>query len=276
VGDRSKGPDVTVVVPTYGRPAALGRCLQALRRQSIWPALEVIVVHDGPADSAPSSSDVIVVETATRRGPAAARNAGARRATTPFVLFTDDDCVPAPDWAERLAAALSNGAEVVAGRTTSDENAFARASQVIVDGLMAHLDGVGSLVFAPTMNLGCRKGVTEDVPFDDAFGDAAGEDRAWCLEIRARGVAITPAPEAHVDHRPELGLGRFVRQHVRYGRGSLRFRSRYRRPLEPKSFYVDLVRRGFRGGPLVGGLVLVAQAATAAGVARERASSLRR
>ena len=265
----------TVVVPTYGRPAALGRCLDALRRQSMWPDLEVIVVHDGPAEAASAPAGVRVVQTDARRGPASARNAGARLATTPFVLFTDDDCLPATEWAERLVSALSDGAHVVAGRTTSDENALTRASQVIADELMAAVPGEGSLEFAPTLNLGCRCEVSDDIPFDETFGEAAGEDRAWCLEVRTRGLAIDFVAGALVDHRPNLSLRRFVRQHVRYGRGSLRFRARYERPLAPPSFYLDLVQRGFRAGPAVGVLVLVAQAAAALGVVTERVSRLR-
>jgi GT2 family glycosyltransferase len=267
--------EATVVVPTHGRPAALGHCLDALRAQTMGPTLEVIVVYDGGAtvDSAPAG--VLVLETETRRGPASARNVGARRASTPFVLFTDDDCVPAPDWAERMVAVLAEGAPVVAGRTTSDASALTRASQVIADELMAAQPG-GSLTFAPTLNLGCRKEVIEAIPFDESFAEAAGEDRAWCLEVRTRGHEIVRVVDAVVDHRPDLSVGRFVRQHIRYGRGSRRFRSRYRRQLQAPSFYVDLVRRGFRAGPAVGALVLLAQAATAAGVARERVSSLRR
>ena len=265
----------TVVVPTYGRPAALDRCLDALRRQSMWPALEVIVVHDGPAETASAATGVRIVQTDARRGPASARNAGALLATAPFVLFTDDDCLPAADWAERLVSALSDGAPVVAGRTTSDASALTRASQVIADELMAAGTDEGSLAFAPTLNLGCRREVMKEIPFDEAFGEAAGEDRAWCLQVRARDLAIVFVAGALVDHRPNLSLRRFVRQHVRYGRGSLRFRARYERPLASPSFYLDLVRRGFRAGPAVGVLVLVAQAAAALGVATERASRLR-
>jgi hypothetical protein len=93
--------------------------------------------------------------------------------------------------------------------------------------------------------------------------------------VRTRGLAIVLVADAVVDHRPNLSLRGFVRQHVRYGRGSLRFRARYQRPLGSPSFYRDLVQRGFRAGPAVGVLVLVAQAAAALGVATERASRLR-
>jgi GT2 family glycosyltransferase len=75
-------PEVSVVVPTCGRPALLERCLAALGRQSL------------PRDA----YEIIVVEDLKREGPAAARNRGWRRARAPVVAFTDDDTVPDADW----------------------------------------------------------------------------------------------------------------------------------------------------------------------------------
>src|SRR5690349_1100437 len=70
---------VSVVVPTCGRPDLLRRCIAALEAQTLPPArYEIIVVDD----------------TASRRGPAAARNIGWRRASAPIVAFTDDDTTP--------------------------------------------------------------------------------------------------------------------------------------------------------------------------------------
>jgi histidinol-phosphate phosphatase family protein len=48
-------------------------------------------------------------------GPAAARNAGWRATTTPWVAFLDDDVLTPPDWPERLAADLAGLPESVAG-----------------------------------------------------------------------------------------------------------------------------------------------------------------
>jgi cellulose synthase/poly-beta-1,6-N-acetylglucosamine synthase-like glycosyltransferase len=270
MGRGTKAPEASasVVIPTYGRPAALLRCLEAVEQQSIRDSLEVIVSCDGP--DAPSLPERIATVTApTRRGPAAARNAGVRRATAPLVLFTDDDCVPDPAWAERLVEALRAGEEVVAGTTMSTNSRFARASQVIVDALMRR-QADGTVTFAPTMNLGVRRELLLALPFDESFGDAAGEDRAWCLRVRERGAAIAVREDARLDHRPELTFRGFLHQHVRYGRGSLRFRSRYRTGLARPSFYRELVRDGFRSGPVVGLLVVLSQLATAAGVVRER------
>jgi GT2 family glycosyltransferase len=94
-------PDVTVVIPTAGRPAALARTLGALARQSE-PAdrFEVVVVSDG---GGPETRDAAKSVTATpavevieqeRSGAAAARNRGAAAARAELLLFLDDDVVP--------------------------------------------------------------------------------------------------------------------------------------------------------------------------------------
>jgi hypothetical protein len=136
-------------------------------------------------------------------------------------------------------------------------------------------DAAGHVGFGPTMNLGCRRALLEDVPFDESFPTAAGEDRAWCSAVVGRGIPIAFEERAIVEHRPGLDLAGFVRQHVRYGRGSRRLRGRGGTPFRPQGFYADLARRSFEAGPEVAALVAIAQIATAYGVAREQLSMLR-
>jgi glycosyltransferase involved in cell wall biosynthesis len=104
-------PEISVVVPTYRRAAALGRTLAALGRQQGAPPFEVVVCDDGsPEREAAAIADAVeAVRTAAghgavvrlvrqeNAGPAAARNAGARAAVAPLLLFLDDDCAPAAD-----------------------------------------------------------------------------------------------------------------------------------------------------------------------------------
>ncbi|MBA3842403.1 MAG: glycosyltransferase [Actinobacteria bacterium] len=268
---------MSVVVPTHERPEALAICLQALAAQKTPHEPQVIVVHDGPASPATRAvaAAVTLLETERQCGPATARNLGVRNATGFFVLFTDDDCAPAGDWAAQLVQSLERGARVVAGRTVSDNSTFARATQAITDALMVP-DPEGSLTFAPTMNLGCERDLLVEVPFDESFADAAGEDRAWCARVRERRIAIVPCESALVDHRPTLTGPGFVRQHLRYGRGARRLRASLDVPLGSPRLYTRILRTGFAAGPLVGALVIVAQAATAAGVAGQRLSEIRR
>src|SRR5437763_17126137 len=102
--------EASVVVPTYKRTSLLGRCLEALINQSIaCDKYEVIIVTDGPDEETVklvaevkkqfSVCPVIrCISLETKRGPAAARNAGWKNANGQLVLFTDDDCIPLFYW----------------------------------------------------------------------------------------------------------------------------------------------------------------------------------
>lgn len=273
-------PRITVVVPTRDRPDALARCLTALEAQE-FDAFDVVVVDD----RSQRRDDVraVVARTARARmvggegrGPATARNLGARHGRAEIVCFTDDDCVPGTGWLGALVARLDRGSTVVAGPTRpGGRSAFVHASQVVTNHLVDESrDRSGAVGFAPTSNIACRRAVHEAVPFDEQFPTAAGEDRAWCDALHAAGHRIDFVPDAWVVHEPDLDARRFWRQHARYGAGAFRYFRTVRdrenaRGRQPARFYVDLVHRGFAEGAATGGLVLVAQVATATGFAEE-------
>ncbi|MEU9887779.1 glycosyltransferase [Sphaerisporangium sp. NPDC051011] len=101
---------ITVVIPTIGR-RSLRRLLAALG-----PDVDTIVVDDRPrfCPSLAVPPHVRVLRTGGR-GPAAARNAGWRAATTQWVAFLDDDVLPPPWWMDALLTDLSELDEGVAG-----------------------------------------------------------------------------------------------------------------------------------------------------------------
>jgi glycosyltransferase involved in cell wall biosynthesis len=272
-------PEVSVVVPTRDRPRSLARCLAALDRQSL-RNLEVVVVDDGSSSRREVAK---VVERTARarlmrgsgRGPAAARNMGARHARSPVICFTDDDCEPVSEWAERLASALAQGVAAAAGPTTAAESAgsLVVASQLISNSLLKHTLNASKrrVSFAPSSNLACRAEVLALVPFDESYPRAAGEDRDWCARLLGLRHEIAFEPTAVVKHRPRLSLLSFCWQQMRYGRASQRFRHRPGpgRSLRPSRFYVRLVISGFHERPTVGLAVGLAQLATALGAALE-------
>jgi glycosyltransferase involved in cell wall biosynthesis len=269
-------PLISVVVPTRDRPEALRGCLDALSVQTVLDRLEVVVVDDGSR-----AADEVAAAIArhgharlvrrTGGGPAAARNAGARAARGAYLCFTDDDCTPRPDWAERLVVALQQGADAAAGTTTlSRAGALAEASDLVAHALDVPPPAGSDLAFAASNNIACTRAAFEATPFDESYPGAAGEDREWCARLTAVGFALRSAPDACVVHHQALTLLSFLSQQVRYGQGAFRFRhgSAQRRPLEPPTFYIALLRRAFAKGFGVGLLFCAAQAATAAGFAR--------
>jgi HAD superfamily hydrolase (TIGR01662 family) len=115
----------TVVVPTIGRPslATLLSSLETAAEHGLSPD-SVIVVDDRPVDESQSTpldlGDLagnvrVEVVTSGGLGPAAARNRGWRRATTPWVSFLDDDVIVGEDWLVLLASDLETAGPEVAG-----------------------------------------------------------------------------------------------------------------------------------------------------------------
>lgn len=266
-------PRVTVIVPTRDRPESLEQTLGALGRQTLGATVEVLVVQDGGRDVlgrlvARSPHARLIRQPAA--GPGAARNLGAREALAPTLCFTDDDCEPAPDWAERLEAALVDADAAVGVTVNADpHHRLGAASQLAVTHLTER--SLTSLVYGPASNFAARREVFLEVPFDSTRFTFAGGDRDWCDRVHRSGRKLVYVPGAVVRHRQQLTLRGYVRQQYAYGRGSYRYRARHggSARFERPSFYASLVARAFASGPAVGLLTLGGQLANAIGYGRE-------
>jgi len=110
----SRPEGVTVVVPSWNRPAGLARALEALARQRVagvdWEVVVVASAADPVAHRVVADADrpgVRVVDE-PRPGASNARNRGlsvSRR----VVAFLDDDCWPEPGWLDRITAPVRSG-----------------------------------------------------------------------------------------------------------------------------------------------------------------------
>lgn len=252
-------PRISVVIPAYARPARLADCLAALARTRLpADAVELVVVDDG----SPEPLEPVVHAAAlpfrwrvlrqANAGPAAARNAGAAAAAAPFLAFTDDDCLPEPDWLPALLAAHQGVAtRMVGGRVANalPHDLFAATSQDLVDFLYSHhARGGDDGAFFTSNNIGCERARFLAIGgFDASFPLAAAEDRDLCLRWCEAGGELRFAADAVVGHAHAMDLVRFLRQHANYGRGArhlhrrLRGRGRQRPRLESIGFYARLL-----------------------------------
>jgi glycosyltransferase involved in cell wall biosynthesis len=252
-----ESPRISVVVPTRDRPELLQRCLVALEKQTV--PVEIVVVEDSEG-----------------RGPAWARNEGVRRARGEIIAFTDDDCAPFPNWAETLAKPILAGkAQATAGPTHMAAGATSAdlAWEAIVSYLQeqATKPGTSSPGFAATANLACSRDLLDQLPFDESFPAAAGEDRDWAERTAAQGAAPRFVAQALVLHQVGMRMRGFLRQQYRYGRGAAKYRSAgVGRPPGSITFYARLLRSGFAVGSAPGLLVCAAQGAALVGVITSR------
>lgn len=126
-------PEVAIVVPCHGYARFLPDAVRSAARQT-WPNVRIVIVDDGSPDDTAAVAERLRSELPHRRiellrqpnqGLAAARNAGIRATSSPFVLPLDADDELEPGAVERLLGALlAAGADVATplGRTFGDED----------------------------------------------------------------------------------------------------------------------------------------------------------
>jgi glycosyltransferase involved in cell wall biosynthesis len=212
--------EVSVVVPTRGRPDKLGVCLRGLGAQTVsGDEFEVLVSVDGE----PGGEDAAAarwlpraqVVSGPQRGPGAARNRAVARARGGIVLMLNDDVRPAPDLVERHAEAHRSR------RGERPAMVLGAAPWVVPkpDRLLDRLVRDTSMVFfydrmrdeperdwgfrhAWTLNLSVPAAVYREVSgFDEGLPSACYEDLEWGWRVQQRFAApVLYRPRALVEH----------------------------------------------------------------------------
>lgn len=197
-------PTVSVVVPHYGDPAPLDRCLAALVAQN-WPQADYeIVVAD---NNSPQGRDAIAAVVAgrarlviaTERGAGPARNAGVAASEGAILAFTDSDCIPEADWLAEGVKALDTH-DFVGGRmvvTLEGEGPKSGAEAFEQVFAFDNEDYVRRKGFTVTANLFSPRALFDKV---GGFRVGMSEDLEWCLRARDAGYRIGYAPGAVVGH----------------------------------------------------------------------------
>ncbi|WP_181008495.1 glycosyltransferase [Sphingomonas montanisoli] len=115
-------PRLSILIPVWNGENQINLCLDAIAAQTIDPGLiEVIVVDNGSTDG---TADVVrrypfaTLLSEPRPGSYRARNTGLDHVRGTYIAFTDADCIPHPDWAEKALAAIEAHPEagIVAGK----------------------------------------------------------------------------------------------------------------------------------------------------------------
>lgn len=253
---------VSVVVPTYNRRALLRETLAALSRQD-YREYEVIVVDDGSVDG---TREVVqrefpeahYVRLDRNRGCAAARNAGVQAARGEIVAFTDDDCVPPPDWLSRLAEGHVNHPEVVGvgGYMEPTEpmlrsNAFARYEAYLTHVVYGagHDEYVGGYECPAggTNNISYKKAVLEQFGgFDESFPAGADPELKW--RICGSGHRLLYVPSCVLHQRPYTWSA-FRDQQILRGRGALHFERKHKRMPSRLRLLLRVCKRGLTFWP---------------------------
>lgn len=214
---------MSVLVPTYRRPRALERCLEALKRQTR-PADEVVVViRDSDResrtfletfDATPLPLQVLSV---SRPGQVAALNAGLDRVRGEAIAITDDDAEPRPRWLEAIEAHFLAD-ERVGGVGGRDLVYLGDRSVEGTSDVVGRIQWFGRIVgnhhlgagkprevdLLKGANMSYRRKAIENIRFDERLkgtGAQVGNDMAFSLAVKRSGWKLIYDPEVAVDHR---------------------------------------------------------------------------
>ncbi len=214
-------PPISVVIPTYGRPELLLRCLDAVETQEPRPA-EVVVVtrpEDEPttavlagwASQDPERHRVIHVD---RPGLVFALDAGTRAVRGDVVAYLDDDAIPRPGWIAELGLGLLDPTiGAVGGSLVDYVDGVARSGRTRRVGVVTwygriigrhHLrtDHYGDVDWLTGSNIAVRTALARhDTGLVHAStGLALANDLDTSLSVRRAGYRVLFSPWAVVEH----------------------------------------------------------------------------
>lgn len=247
-------PFVSIVIPVRNAERTMATTLEYLLSLD-YPQdrLEIIVADGGSSDGTVGVlrqwqaryRHIRLVEVPNCQSPGHARNAALATAQGEFVLFTDGDCAPNPDWVRRLLTPFfvdprigGVGGEVLTLRTEPDNATESYCEQVrflSVSGRCG-VTGAGYLPepreraphevnggdhspFFATANVAFRRTAIEAAG-GGFWSEPTGEDVDFSLRVQERGsFRLYFASEAIVRHMHRVSLVSFMKQWYGYGYG---------------------------------------------------------
>ncbi len=230
--------ELSVVIAAYNAAHTLGEQLESLALQQPAQGWEILVCDNGSTDGTrelvraweKDLPALRLLDASARRGPAAARNEGARHATGRSLLFCDADDVVGQGWVRAMQEALRshtfvagrlewqrlNDAELLRARPLPQQGAGLQVSTLIP-----------GLRHAGAGNMGIRRelflrvgGFCVDAP--------TLEDTDLCWRVQLAGQPLVEVPEAVVHVRLRPSVRGTVRQAFSYGRGERWLTERFR------------------------------------------------
>ncbi|WP_040335490.1 glycosyltransferase, partial [Candidatus Magnetobacterium casense] len=197
---------VSVIVPAYNAAATIGRCMDGLFGQTFdRNDYEVIVVDDGSEDATVEVMEGLPIKLYQQpnRGPASARNLGARHASGDILLFTDSDCVCDQAWIQEMVRTL-DCPDVIAAKgvyRNAQRSLTSRFAQVEFEERYELLKNAQYIDMVDTYCAAIRRDVFEAIGgFDEGFPCANNEDTELSYRLSAAGYKMVFNPNAVVYH----------------------------------------------------------------------------
>ena len=219
----------SIVICTKNRPDDLARAIASVRASgTLGQSAEIVVVEETDTPCPVAGTNYVPIPR-QEHGFGYARNVGVRAARGEILLFTDDDCEVAEEWADGLVTPLRNNPRIlgVAGAVLVRNCGLIGYAENILGfpggGLRYRHAAKGGVV--PTRHLStCNCAYRRDAILRaGGFMEGArlgGEDFLLAERVTALGPCVY-APGAVVYHRPRGSLSAVLRWFMRRGESEI-------------------------------------------------------
>ena len=227
-------PKLGIVIPVYCQTAKdindLQNLFKSIAQLSRQPAYVVLVDDDSPVEYE-KPAHFLFFKQAKNGGPAKARNKGIDillSRNTDIIAFTDVDCILNKNWSKQIIDWFQQHkhCSLVSGNTISHDKHWFGCYHNINGTLNGRkFKQSNRLLYGTTANLAITSAVANQIRFNEAFPNAAGEDIEFCYKANKTGFEIHFNREMEVFHN--YGYTRnllksfrvFRRQFKKYGEG---------------------------------------------------------
>ena len=217
--------NVSVIIPAYNAEQTIAECLLALKLQSVKPK-EIIVIDDGSTDYTKREVQKITgikYYAQKNKGPAVARNAGAKKAKGEIILFTDSDCIADKNWIKEMVKPFEKqGVSGVQGAyKTKQKELIARFGQIEIEHRYERMKKAKEIDWVGSYSAGFRrKEFLELGGYDESFPIASGEDPEFSFRVAKEKGKLVFNPKAIVYHTHPASLSKYLK--VKYNRAFFR------------------------------------------------------
>lgn len=253
ISSSTTSPRISIIIPVRNAERTIDKTFEYLEAIDYPKDRQEMIIADG--GSTDGTLEIVrrwqerypfikLVEVPNCKSPGHARNAALKTATGEFVLFTDGDCAPNPDWVVQITTPFfmdpligGVGGEVLTLRTEFDNSTEAYCEQTgflsvsgrcgvnksgyfpgLTDRAPHEVNGGNYSPFFATANVAFRKSVIDAIG-GEFWHEPTGEDVDFSLRILQAGYKLYFAKTAVVRHMHRVSLESYLRQWYGYGYG---------------------------------------------------------